>query len=90
MAEFKMADTVFVSIVDTGWTEISSSGPAGLFTNNGSQVIFLIESDSNPGTSVKNGHRLNITDYYRYLVLGSQKIFARSKKGAGSVAITPD
>ncbi len=85
-----MADTITKSIDDSSWTEIASSGTAGIFTNNGSQVILIREAASDPGTSVKTGHRLNITGFFRYLTTGSQKIFARSKKGAGSVLVTPD
>ena len=85
-----MSDTIIVSIDDDDWTEISTPGASGLITNNGSQVIFIRESATNPNISIKNGHRLNITDHFRYLILGNQKIFARSKLGAGSVVITPD
>lgn len=85
-----MSDSLFVPIDDNGWTEISASAVTGLFTNNGPQTAFILESDTDPTASVKNGHQLANSDFYRYRITGSQKIFARSKRGPGTIVVTPD
>jgi len=85
-----MADSLFVPINDNGWTEISASGAAGFFTNNGPHTALILESDTDPTSSVTDGHPLALAEPLRYNITGIQKIFAKSSNGAGKITVTPD
>lgn len=82
-----MADTVFTSIVTTGWTQVSS-GLTGFITNEGDNPILYLEAASAPAATVEEGHTLNPRQGKAYNVGAGQEVYARAIAADSTVANT--
>lgn len=82
-----MADTVFVAIVTTGWTQVSA-GLTGFITNESDNPILYLEAATAPADSVTTGHTLNPRRGRAYNVGAGQEVYARAIAGASSVSNT--
>lgn len=82
-----MADTVFVSIVTTGWTQVSA-GLTGFITNESDNPILYLEAATAPADSIEQGHTLNPRVGRAYNVGAGQEVYARSIAAASKVANT--
>ena len=72
-----MSDSVKFTVPNNDWVDISNSATDGLITNEGDQRIKIYEDATKP-TDVDLGHTLNIGDYIRYSLSGSQLVWARA------------
>lgn len=85
-----MADTLPDIAVDPdSWTEVIDTG-SGYITNEGSKRVMVVEAASAPSVSVTSGHTLNPKNFIRYILGGSQRVFARSVDNNSIVKVTPD
>jgi hypothetical protein len=72
-----MADSVDVSLVTTGWTEIQE-GVAGFITNSADNNIIYREAAADPTAAVVTGHFLLPKGQINYTLGAGQKVFARA------------
>ncbi len=84
-----MSDTLFTSISNTEWSNVSGDALAGLLTNAADHDIRIMEASSSPNAQVTTGHTLNPGAFIQFNLTGRQKIFARGIRGNSVVVVTP-
>lgn len=86
-----MAETVFVSLNNTSWTDISTpaGGVDGYITNRSDDNIFILQRETVPPDTLVNGHRLRPGQNLSFAVGGSEVVFGRSFDDSGEAVVTP-
>ena len=83
-----MATTRFIDLVPNDWTEVSISKRAYL-SNITDVVITYVEADVKPDISLLLGHQLNPHEPLRYTLDPNSRVFMRSNKLPGRIALSP-
>lgn len=83
-----MATTVFINLNPDNWTEVSLS-ENGQISNITDNLIHYIEAEIKPSSSQVLGHHLTPHEILRYTLEPLSKIFMRSIRGKGVVALSP-
>ncbi len=85
-----MAETAFIDIDNSSWTEISAGTTEGFVTNNNDRTVYYLIAESLPDPdAVTRGHRLNPADSVNYTISGSEVVYARSEDLSAVVVVTP-
>lgn len=71
----KAANTVVVSIDNTAWVELSSSGASGFLSNGGSCDLMYSEALNQPAAASRTGHILHPKQAVNYTVVPPQKVW---------------
>ena len=85
-----MVDTIFVPVVPTGWTDISTgAGVTGYITNRGDNDVLIVQADAPPATTLTKGHRLRPSQNLSYSITAPEVVYARAVNANSEVVVTP-
>lgn len=86
-----MAETQFLEILPTGWTNVSAvAGPNARVTNIGEHMLIWRKSVSEPPADNNDGHRVRDDNPFDYVVKGDESIWMRTVNYKTFIAYTPD
>ena len=83
-----MATTVFINLNADDWTEVSLS-KLGQISNITDTLISYVEADVKPASTQLLGHHLTPHDILKFTLDPLSRIFMRSIRGKGTIALSP-
>lgn len=85
-----MAETSFIEIAETTWTDISGTTSVGFITNHSDNTVLYLTSDTQPLDTITMGHRLRPGSAQSFNITGTEKVWARSIHAPAKIIMTPD
>lgn len=86
-----MAETQFLEIPPTGWTNVSAvAGPNARITNIGEHMLIWRKAVNQPPAGNNDGHRLRDDNPFDYVLKGDEAMWMRTVNFKTYIAYTPD